>query len=353
MNTSADAVVTMVGSLGLQVASRFARSLRETGARCRLVMLMPANDASRQLAAALAEWHITPRFYETSKPPYAALKGNRAKLIRYWAALEYLQAYPAAAGRVLLADSRDVIFQRDPFTIAADPARPLDIFLEDYFRDFKNSGINQGHVVPCFGADAVRRTFMSPPRPVSCSGVTMGSYVAVVRYLRLMWNEMRKPRYSEQCLQHDQAFHNYLLWTGRLSPVRAWTNEDGPVTTIGWPEHLYRDRFGRVLTRQGELVHIVHQYDRRKRLVASLGKRYQLVEKIEPPPRTQAPVDTASAFASDGWIPGVGGGRSWSRRRSAAGAHAHAGAAGASDAFSVDDSRSDGRIGVDADNLVP
>ena len=340
-NATNDAVITMLGSLGMQVASRFARSLRETGARCRLVTMLPASDASRALVQTLAEFQVTPYYYDTSRPPYTALRGNRAKLIRYWAALDYLRSHHPAAGRVLLADSRDIIFQRDPFTIPPDPERPLDVFLEDYFRDFANSGINRGHVVPCFGSDAVQRVFLTPPRSVSCSGVTMGSRAAVLRYLRLMWSEMRKPIYSAQCLEHDQAFHNWLLWTGRLSPVRAWTNEDGPVTTIGWPEHLYRDRFGRVLNRRGELVHLVHQYDRRKRLIASLGRRYALVDRPEAPPRNAAPIDTAAAFNSDGFLRGARFGAS---RRSIPDALYNA---------RDDDSRRDGRIGVDADNLVP
>ena len=58
---------------------------------------------------------------------------------------------------------------------------------------------------------------------------------------------------------------------------------------------------GRVLNRRGELVHVVHQYDRRKRLLASLGRRYALVERPEVPPQTAAPVDTATAFTSQGW----------------------------------------------------
>ena len=39
----------------------------------------------------------------------------------------------------------------------------------------------------------------------------------------------------------------WQLWGGQIGRVHAFTNEDGPVTNIGWPEHLYRDRFGRVL----------------------------------------------------------------------------------------------------------
>jgi hypothetical protein len=305
-STSSDVVITMVANLGLQVASRFVRSLRETGAPCTMVLLLPQTNSSHALIASLQEWHATPHFYDTSRPPFNALKGNRAKLVRYWAALEYLRIKRDrhASGRVLLADSRDVIFQRDPFTIPADHSRPLDVFIEDYLRTFGNSGINQGHVVPCFGADAVRRIFLTPPRPVSCSGVTLGSYDAVVAYLDVMWSEMMLPRYSAQCLQHDQAFHNYLLWSGRLSRatrgVRAHSNEEGPVTTIGWPQHLYRDRFGRVLNRKGAVVHIVHQYDRRKRLVSSLGARYALLAKPEEPPRDAAPVDTTAAMTRRG-----------------------------------------------------
>ncbi len=339
-------VITMLGSLGMQVASRFARSLRESGADCRLVMLLPASSSSEQLIKALSEWRAVPHYYATTQSPYSALRGNRAKIIRYWAALEYLRAHPPMrpGSRVLLADSRDVIFQRDPFTIAPDASRPLDVVLEDYLRTFANSGINQGHVVPCFGSEAVKRTFLSPPRPVSCSGVTMGTHAAVVRYLELMWSEMRQPRYSAACLQHDQAFHNWLLWSGRLSPVRAWSNEEGPITTIGWPEHLYRDRFGRVLNRAGELVHVVHQYDRRKRLLASLGGRYALVKQPEAPPRDAAPVNTSAAFASDGWpLGGVGGSRSRSMR-SRSSVESDPNAVG---------SRLDGRIGIDADNYAP
>ena len=42
--TTDDVVITMLGTLGLQVASRFARSLRETGAACRLVLLLPRSS---------------------------------------------------------------------------------------------------------------------------------------------------------------------------------------------------------------------------------------------------------------------------------------------------------------------
>ena len=253
------------------------------------------------LRAVATDWHAELRPFSKAAEPYRSLRGARDKLIRYWAVVEYLNATEVrhGGGRVLFADSRDVVFQRDPFTIPHDAARPLYVFLEDYFRNYANSKINQGHVLPCFGEARVRSVLLSPPRPVSCSGTTMGSRDAVLAYASAMWRELSSRRYSSACLQHDQAMHNWLLWTGGLgSAVRAFSTERGPVTTVGWPEHLYRDRYGRVLNRDGELAHIVHQYDRRPQLIASLGRRYDLVKNPEPPPRTPPPLDTAEAFAA-------------------------------------------------------
>ena len=41
---SRDVIITMVGHLGLGVASRFVRSLRETGAQCDVVLMIPQQE---------------------------------------------------------------------------------------------------------------------------------------------------------------------------------------------------------------------------------------------------------------------------------------------------------------------
>ena len=310
----------MLGTLSPSVAVRFARSLRESGAHCTLVILLPSTaTGSGVLRSVASDWQAELVAYDPKTPrlvrseardlhsggearaaagrgwrPSLSLgrpkmpRGAGEKLLRYWAALRYLEAARGkhAGRRVLLADCRDVVFQRDPFSIAHEPARPLVVFMEDYLRDFNNSGINLGHVLPCFGRAAVRQVLQTPPRPVSCSGVTLGSAAAVRGYLAAMWHEMSEKRYSSDCLRHDQAFHNWLLWSGALGVgVRACSAELGPVSTIGWPEHLYRDRYGRVLNRAGEVAHVVHQFDRRKQLVDSLGARCTAAPRRAPPRR--------------------------------------------------------------------
>lgn len=185
----------MLGTLSPTVAVRFARSLRESGAHCTLVILLPTTaTGSGVLRSVASDWQAELVAYDPKHPklvrseaggearapagqgwrPSLSLgrpkmpRGAGEKLLRYWAALRYLEAAHRrhAGRRVLLADCRDVIFQRDPFSIAHEPARPLVVFMEDFLRDFNNSGINLGHVLPCFGAAAVRQAPTSPlPSP--------------------------------------------------------------------------------------------------------------------------------------------------------------------------------------------
>ena len=115
---------------------------------------------------------------------------------------------------------RDVIFQRDPFTIDADAARPLDVFMEDYLRNYSNSGINRQHVAVLWrGGGEARAAVARARRLVLRRDARLARRGASVP--RRDVGEIRQPRYSPGCLQHDQAFHNWLLWTGGWVPACA------------------------------------------------------------------------------------------------------------------------------------
>ena len=136
----------MLGTLSVSVAVRFARSLRESGARCTLVILLPAAaHGGGMLRSFASDWQVELVAYDGKPKESGARAGARSwqpalslgrpkmprgageKLLRYWAALRYLEARREqhAGRRVLLADCRDVVFQRDPFTIPHEPSRPL------------------------------------------------------------------------------------------------------------------------------------------------------------------------------------------------------------------------------------
>ena len=89
-----------------------------------------------------------------------------------------------------------------------------------------------------------------------------------------MTEEMKLQKYTSKCLQHDQAFHNWLLWTNKFEPVKLWRQEDGPINTVGWPEHIHKDKDNNLINKNGELYNVVHQYDRHKDLSLHFTQKY-------------------------------------------------------------------------------
>jgi hypothetical protein len=75
-------------------------------------------------------------------------------------------------------------------------------------------------------------------KPMLCSGTTIGTRNAMLRYLNDMVNEMRIWMWDPKCCCNkmngdDQSIHNYLYYTGRLPYATAQKNRVGLVHTIG------------------------------------------------------------------------------------------------------------------------
>ena len=81
-------MLSMLGNLGSSVAYRFARSLRETGAKCDLVFLVPEGSATKDLRRTAEDWGAVVYLIHTKEKPYSTINGNKDKLIRYWSALQ-------------------------------------------------------------------------------------------------------------------------------------------------------------------------------------------------------------------------------------------------------------------------
>jgi hypothetical protein len=59
-----------------------------------------------------------------------------------------------------------------------------------------------------------------------------------------------------------------------VSKLRILSNEEGFVVSIQSMPAIRRDRMGRVLNENGEVVAAVHQYDRSQELVRQFAKEY-------------------------------------------------------------------------------
>jgi len=212
-------------------------------------------------------------------PPTEAPSARQQTLIRrlwhcqasrYLFYRDYLRAHPTRYARVLLIDLRDTYFQGAPF---ADP-RPGDLcaFEETAALTIAEESSNHWWIERLYGAEGLRRL---GPRPVLCSGATIGSAHGVRNYLERMIALLyhhHGPR------GYDQGVHNYLVWERGLPGATVCAFGQGPVMNIGTADRasFQVGEDGTVLRTDGTACPIVHQYDRHGDLLRHAEREFGL-----------------------------------------------------------------------------
>lgn len=195
--------------------------------------------------------------------PYVAKARLAAKILNVYCVRFPLYYVHLAQNRgryanVMITDVRDVIFQRDPFDFEIGE-EDLCCFLEDARTLIKDCAFNTKWLEWGFGPGAVSEV---GDNITSCSGVTIGSYRAMMHYLQVMLDQMLLLKSHPNGM--DQGVHNYVLYKRLLEGVRLFANGAGPVLTMGKTTDLETrfDEEGRVLNDDGTVAHVLHQYDR-------------------------------------------------------------------------------------------
>jgi hypothetical protein len=182
-------------------------------------------------------------------------------LERFFLALETVQKHRNVFRNVLLTDSRDVIFQRNPF---GSMTCQLVSGLEE--KTIGDCPINSAWIRDVYGRDVHAGMFN---RPIVCAGVTFGTAVAVEQYLLAMCREIWR-RLSKVALiaQYDQGIHNFLIYSDSIN-LELTGNRSGVIATLHYekPENIRTDAAEGVITVHGKAPAIVHQYDRHRDLV--------------------------------------------------------------------------------------
>jgi hypothetical protein len=134
-------------------------------------------------------------------------------------------------------------------------------------------------------------------RPISCCGTTIGSVACIKEYLQKMTAALARlsiarPLHTEWGLMRidtamcgvEQALHNYIVYKEPPRGLCLMPNEEGPVMTVGYkkPETLRFNNLGQVLNAKGDVVHVLHQYDRHKALTAHLHQTLGLSPPAQP-----------------------------------------------------------------------
>jgi hypothetical protein len=195
-------------------------------------------------------------------------------LERYFIALELLRAHPNAFENVLLSDSRDVVFQQNPFTRIG---QSLVSGLEE--TTIGCCVMNSDWIRHLYGSNVYNQMFN---RRVVCAGITLGPAYQMEQYLVAMCAEIWKclPKVA-LIAQYDQGIHNYLIYTDKVR-LELTDNRAGIIATLHYenPSNIQTDGAGGVVTVQGKVPAIVHQYDRHRNLVSFVTERLANQEVI-------------------------------------------------------------------------
>ncbi|PQJ34577.1 hypothetical protein BSZ35_08175 [Salinibacter sp. 10B] len=227
------------------------------------VSFIPDISINRRLSKGIAALNLG----DTAAARLAAQYLWHCQSARFIYFFSYLKRHPGY-DTVLLTDVRDVVFQDNPFSASVDDA--LHVF-EEYGGTLLGNQINNAKWIDnLYGADALEELAAFP---IICCGVTLGSTSAMVEYLRLMCHDI-VTRYSGWGT--DQGIHNYLVRKERLQNVTVHPFGNGAAMHVGIAPRsaIATDAEARVLTEDGTVCPIIHQYDRHEDLRRSLPSLY-------------------------------------------------------------------------------
>ena len=182
---------------------------------------------------------------------------------RNFIALELLDRNDCPYEKVLLSDSRDVVFQGDPFEfINGRSVTGLEEIT------IGASYANTKWLQDIYGNDMARAL---APKRVSCSGIVGGSVEKVRQYLGTMCGEIEQcPRRYQMNPNFDQAIHNVVIYTKQLN-TDLTSNADGVIATVTFEQEGNIGWAKAGIYVQGVKPAILHQYDRWPRI----KKRFQ------------------------------------------------------------------------------
>lgn len=141
--------------------------------------------------------------------------------------LEWLKQCHNCTGPVLTIDIKDVFFQLDPFGPGSPPITGLQVFEE---RPNHTTQTWIGTRRPLWTCKNI-----SINKPMLCAGSTIGTRVAMLKYLEIMQQEIQVWNNNTICRKegNDQAIHNYLFYMGKFPFAHAIPNRMGIVNTCG------------------------------------------------------------------------------------------------------------------------
>lgn len=183
------------------------------------------------------------------------IEGKKIQKERFRIFLDFLS--DNTFDRVLISDTRDVVFQKNPFQ--NNTYDKLNFFFEDNI--IEKCVHNSRWIKKIYGKkiyDEIKHNW------ISCSGTTFGNNDEIIKYLNRMVYHMDNYKYfSFFRFPHDQGWHNFIIHKESFLKFKKFFNRDGLIATLSQSntdDFIFSDF---LKTKDGKTYDIIHQYDRK------------------------------------------------------------------------------------------
>ena len=198
------------------------------------------------------------------------------KTLRYFLYLAYIRAHHDQFSKIFICDSRDLIFQKNPFQKIE--ISNLLFCAESKEETIGSNFFNSLWIREAFGHDVLEKL---SDKTIICSGTTYGTPQGMVDYLYKMVDLIKKVK-DQGC--KDQGIHNYLIHTNSIKDFSIVDDDKGPVSTISTfkpHQYIYINDKKQVTNCSGDVLNVVHQFDRHWKLLKKHSPRDYFSKKLD------------------------------------------------------------------------
>ena len=243
----------------------FVKSLRKF-LNCRVILIFE-EDLNKTLKNKLKYYKIEYLIYkETIYKKIPGLINSKSDVgQRRYGMYEYiLKNIKKKPNKVLLTDTRDVVFQKDLFQNKFH--KSINFFLED--EQILNDSRNSRWLERTVGYKEYKKI---KKNKISCSGTTLGNFNQILKYSSLMnkylflypyKRPLRHLLILKKVEPYDQGVHNYLIYNNFFKNMQLHENKFSKICTTAYMRKFLFNKKGQLINIKKEVYSLIHQYDR-------------------------------------------------------------------------------------------
>ena len=197
---------------------------------------------------------------------------NRMKInnVRYKIYENYLSDKLGKYNMVLHADIRDTYFQKDVFIFFKNKKHFIGLALED------------GNLTDKYSSSWMKNQYGKKiyeklkNKTIICSGTIWGTVDKFLELAKYLWKEIKKKSPYKFSI-HDQTAEAYLIYHKKMFNDCIITSDiySGPILTVGLSNKNFSyDSEDNLLNFKGDIAAVIHQYDRKPKLVKIVKKKF-------------------------------------------------------------------------------